>query len=393
MQDTPPFDEVYLNIPLSKVLKLKQPCVKTDTVLGSMSLPHFIQSYIQRGLAVSYQTLLRAGAYGAWYGGNEGKPEIGIMVRPTTPAEFVQTTTALQELKLKATLTIEGDLALAEPDLLFEAASAGHELAGSGQPKHLLLLEAAARQPIKSWASSGLSRRDLSKLARWEVHLLPLPLSKAEPGHIIQIAPTELKERLQELKQLGYQPVPVKALPELRQATLRDLFFHWYVQLIEERFARQSNMIDLSQRADAFMRVVALDHAPAPLPFDFKTPTAEIHVHSRRVVGQASNNQLKTYRAHRRSMQDVARALETHPDLQEARVIFAVTLLFSPLEAAGFHIIELPPLRARFYGFGFRLLRLAYGTTSAPSEGIPRMGWMAREEFLEKYGSGPAHSV
>ena len=49
-------------------------------------------------------------------------------------------------------------------------------------------------------------------------------------------------------------------------------------------------------------------------------------------------------------------------------------------------MVALPPLRARWYGLGFRLLRAAYGTTRTPSEGTPRLAWLSREEYLAKFG-------
>lgn len=56
------------------------------------------------------------------------------------------------------------------------------------------------------------------------------------------------------------------------------------------------------------------------------------------------------------------------------------------MEKAGFTLVELPPLQARWYGLGFRLLRLAYGTARPPSEGLPKMAWMTREAFLARHG-------
>ncbi|MFC6660585.1 YkoP family protein [Deinococcus multiflagellatus] len=200
------------------------------------------------------------------------------------------------------------------------------------------------------------------------------------------MAPEHLAATLAALQAGGYQPVPVGAVPEVRPAQPGDLWPRVYARLVEDRFARQHRVIDLTARADGVMRVAPLDHAPAPLPLPRHTPTAELHVHSPRLVGLSSRSALLAYRAYRRSLKDVAQALQERPELQAAQAVFAVTLLHAPLAQSGFELLDLPPARARWYGLGFRLLRRAYGTHRAPSEGVPKMAWLSREAFLRLHG-------
>lgn len=330
--------------------------------------------------------LLRAGAFGALQGGHPGNPAVGITVPIQHARELEVVLETLDSTPHRVTLLIPPALVLTVPELLHKATQAGHEVAGMGQPEHLPLLEAGAMQPLQFWAAEGLSRRDLHTLASQGIRPLPFPLPAAELGQTLRLSPEGLTGTLNSLRKNGFKPVPVSKLPDLRQGTPRDLLFHLYQQTVEERFTQEHHVIDLTGRADAVMRVAALDHAPAPLPLPPGTPTAELHLHSTRLVGMAGVSKLGTYRAYQRSLKDVAQALHTHPELQEAQAVFAVTLFHGPLETAGFHMLDLPPWQARWYGLGFRLLRIAYGTTRAPSKGTPRMACLGREEFLAKFG-------
>ena len=59
-----------------------------------------------------------------------------------------------------------------------------------------------------------------------------------------------------------------------RTGTPRDLLTLAYTRVVEDRFARDHGVIDLTARADAVMRVAPLDHAPAPLPLPPGTPNS-----------------------------------------------------------------------------------------------------------------------
>ncbi|CAM3784569.1 YkoP family protein [Deinococcus frigens] len=329
---------------------------------------------------------LRAGAYGAWAGGHPGTPEVGVTVPVGDETEIRTVLDTLGQAGATVTLLIPSPLAHSAPDALYAAAQAGHEIAGSGRPGQLGVLEAASAQPLQSWNSQGLGRADLRRLAAQEIHPLPFALETPQPGQTVRVLPEELGQSLPEMRALGYRPVPVREVPGLRQAGPRDLLLHLYTHTVEANFAREHGVIDLAQRADAVMRVAALGHAPAPLPLPRGTPTAELHLHSPRIVGLAGRGALTAYRAYLRSLRDVAAAMQTLPELQDAQAVFAVTLFHGPLEQGGFALLPLPPARAQIYGLGFRMLRIVYGTARPPSQPQPKMAWMTREAFLAKYG-------
>ena len=338
----------------------------------------------------SWSPLLRAGAFGALRGGHPGHPALGLTVPVRTPTELASALDTLAEMKTQATLLCPPTLATQAPGRLWAAARAGHEVAGAGPVRGVALLQASAGQRVTAWRLTGeaLSGAALRELAAWNIHPLPPALSEPEPGATVEVHAADLPARLSDWRSRGYRPLPVRELPGLRAATPADLAQHVYLRLVEDRFTAQSGVIDLTGRADGLMRIAPLDHAPPPLPFPRATPTAELHLHSRRVVGLAARSSLAAYRAYARSWGDVALALQTRPELADAQVIFGVSLFFGPMEKAGFTLVDLPPLQARWYGLGFRLLRLAYGTARPPSESQPKMAWMSREAFLEQYGRG-----
>ena len=347
-----------------------------------------------------WSPLLRAGAFGGLHGGHPGDPALGLTVPADSPRHLRAALDALAAGRTRATLLVPPALATQAPDELRAATLAGHEIAGFGPPPELgstgtgrarlALLEAVAGQPVTAWALDGgaLSGAALRRLWAWGVAPLPAPLDEPRPGAVVRAWPAELGAVLPAVRALGYRPGPVRALPELRAGTPRDLAAALYSAAVEDRYARQEGVIDLSQRADAVMRVAPLDHAPAPLPLAPDTPTAELHLNSARLVGLASRSLLGTYRAYGRSLKDVGAALRERPELAPAQAVFAVTLFHGPLEKSGFTLLELPPLRARWYGLGFRLVRAAYGTTRTPSDGQawPKMAWMPRDAFLDRYG-------
>lgn len=344
-----------------------------------------------------WSPLLRAGAFGALRGGHPGYPALGVTVPVPTPGELGLALERLSGTGAHVTLLCPPALARTAPDLLRAATRAGHEIAGDGLTRgagEVALLQTVAGQQVTAWRLRPSERNGaaLRTLAAWDIHPLPPALPAPEPGGTAEVSPADLRVRLDDWRARGYRPVPVRELPGLRAATPADLAQHVYMRLVEDRFSAQSHLIDLTQRADGVMRIAPLDHAPPPLPFPPRTPTAELHLHSPRVVGLAARSPLTAYRAYARSWGDVARALQTRPELAQAQVIFGVTLLFGPLEKAGFTVVELPPLQAHWYGLGFRLLRLAYGTARPPSEGLPKMAWMTREAFLARHGGAGTES-
>lgn len=339
-----------------------------------------------------WSPLLRAGAYGSLYGGHPGEPSVGLTVPINSCADLQAACALLNRLNIKATLLIAPELAKDCAEALWATRQNGHEIAGMSALLDFTQLEAVTGQPVRYWflPERASTRKVLQRLQQAGIAPLPAATTSPAPGAILHLPVSALEQAVTDLKALGYRPLPVSALPDLRPARPRDLFAHLYQRLIEDPYSEREGLIDLSGRFDAVMRIAPLDHAPDPLPLPRNTPTAELHLNSARVVGLASRNLTATYKAYQRSLKDVASALQTHPELQDAQAVFAVTLFHGPLEKAGFTLVDLPPLRARWFGLGFRLLRLAYGTTRASSESTPKMGWMSREAFLARYGGKSA---
>ncbi|GBF03847.1 secreted polysaccharide deacetylase [Deinococcus aerius] len=334
-----------------------------------------------------WPALTRAGAFGTLHGGHPGDPHLGLTVPVRTPAGVREALGALAQAGVRATLLVPPPLAGEGLEALRAATGAGHEVAGWGTPLDVSGLEVAAGQPVTAWAleEADLARAPLAFLGARGVRLLPLPSPTPEPGLTLRVAPDDLTHELPRLGALGYRPVPVRDLPGLRVATPRDLLIHLYRRVVDDRFARAHGVVPLTERADGVMRV-ARQPVPERLPFPPGTPAAELHIHSPRLVGLTARSALAAYRAYQRSLRDVAGALRGRPEFADARVVFAVTLLHGPLEKNGFTLVALPPLTARVYGLGFRLMRLAYGTNVAPSETEPRLAWMEREAFLRRHG-------
>lgn len=340
--------------------------------------------------------LLRAGAFGALWGGDPGFPALGLTVPLRTAPELRAALAALETRDVRATLLLPPALARLDPGGLRAATRAGHEVAGWGAPGELPLLEAVAGQPVTVWAletpgpRAGLSRLHLgrphlARLAAWGVRPLPPPSPTLEPGAVVRVPGAQLGEWLPRVAARGYRPGPVRELPGLRVAGPRDLALHLYRRAVDDRFARSHGVVPLTERADAVMRVAARP-LPGGVPLPPGTPAAELHLHSPRLVGLTRRSPLLAYRAYQRSLRDVARALRERPELRGARVVFAVTLFHGPLEKSGFTLLPLPPLTARLYGLGFRLMRAVYGTAQAPSQTEPKLAWMEREAFLARHG-------
>ncbi|WP_216319674.1 YkoP family protein [Deinococcus aestuarii] len=337
-------------------------------------------------LSVLRRALTRAGAHGALHGGHPGDPRVGLTVPVAEPAELREALAALEAAGVRATLLAPVGLATLDPGALRLATGAGHEVAGQGDPAGLPRLDVAAGQPVTVWASDeplGLGRPPA--LAARGVRPLPLPSGTPEPGLTLRVPPADLPDALARLGALGYRPVPVREVPGLRAATPRDLLIHVYRRVVDDRFARAHGVLPLTERADAVMRV-ALRPMPGALPFPPGSLTAELHLHSPRLVGLNARGSLTAYRAYQRSLRDVARALRERPGFAQARAVFAVTLFHGPLERSGFTVVRLPPAQARLYGLGFRVMRLVYGTKVSPSETEPRLAWMEREAFLARHG-------
>lgn len=331
--------------------------------------------------------MLRAGAFGALHGGHAGWAAVGVTVPVPDAATLKVALGKLSDLGERVTLLCPAALAWQAPADLAAATAAGHEVAGFGRVREVALLQAVTGQRLHAWASDDWTGRDLRTLAAWDIHPLPEPLPTPDTGGTLRVSVDELGAALPRLRRNGFMPQPVRTLPGLRQAVGADLAQHFYQRLVEDPFSAQPGLINLTEQAGGTLRIMPLDHAPAPLPLPRQTPTAELHLYSPRVVGLNSRNTLMAYRACLRGLSDAARALDTRPELADAQAVFAVSLFSELLEGAGFTLLDLPKWQGRWYGLGFRLLRLGYGKAQAPSRAVPQMAWMPRDAFLARYGS------
>lgn len=334
--------------------------------------------------------LLRAGAFGALHGENTGQPQVGLVVdlTQTTHQDFAYALSILASKNQQATLLVNGHSSLKQNPYLTQLNHPRHEFCITGELciPTLAWLEATTGQAIQLYAAQATHlHRRLADLT--QQHLKPIqPSEQLQIGGFWLVKANELEEKLMWARKNGYQLVPVTQLSGLRPATPYDWLRHHYHQLIEEPYRKRSGLITSSERAEAMLYIAPLDHAPQPLPLPYHTPTAELHINSGQLVGVSQLSLLRAYRSQVRTLRDVAQKLEEHPKLKEAQAVFAVTLFTPILEKAGFELLDLPPLRARWYGLGFRILRMVHGTTSAPSNAIPHLAWMPREKFLAKFG-------
>lgn len=326
------------------------------------------------------RVLLRAGAGGALAGGDPGSPHLGLVVPVQTPEDLA----VLADVGVRATLLLSPNLARLAPEAVAAAAQAGHEIAGWGAPAGVAGLEVAAGRPVTLWSAEARAASP-ARLAALGLTPLPLPLATPEPGGTLHLAPADLAAEAPRLRALGYRPGPVGELPELRRARGRDLGLHLYRRAVDDRFARAHRVRALTGRADGVLRV-SRRPAPPELGWPLGAAVAELHVHSPRLVGLNARSPLAAYRAFARSLRDVAAALREDPEFADVRGVVAVTLFHEPLAGQGFQVLPLPPLRARFYSLGFRLMRRVYGTAVPTSEPEPRLAWVAREAFLARHG-------
>ncbi|MCP2013790.1 hypothetical protein L1280_000918 [Deinococcus sp. HSC-46F16] len=326
------------------------------------------------------RALLRAGAGGAFAGGDPGSPHLGLVVPVRTPEEL----TAVVGTGVRVTLLLSPNLARLAPEGVRAAAEAGHEIAGWGDPEGVAGLEVAAGRPITLWSAEA-PRATPARLAARGLTPLPLPLATPEPGGTLHLSAAALPTEVPRLRALGYRPGPVGGLPGLRRARGRDLGLHLYRKAVDDRFAQAHRVRALTGRADGVLRV-SRQPAPPELGWPSGAAVAELHVHSPRLVGLSARSPLAAYRAFARSLRDVAAALHEDPEFADVQGVVAVTLFHEPLAQQGFQVLPLPPLRARLYSLGFRLMRRVYGTAVPTSEPEPRLAWMERAAFLARHG-------
>lgn len=193
---------------------------------------------------------------------------------------------------------------------------------------------------------------------------------------------------LADLRGRGYALVPLGELDGARPLTLRDLPRRLMGSL-DRAFDRLGNLRPAGGRADNLFRVgpvrfplegvTLADGTPVPKG----TPAAEFHVNNPLLVDLGLRRSL---RLAREDLGDVARDLQTRPELRSAQTIFCLSALSPLLAALGFETYALSPADTRRLRVWANVLRRAYG--SAPGAPEPRLSVMRRAAFLERYGAG-----
>ncbi|WP_457637969.1 polysaccharide deacetylase family protein [Oceanithermus sp.] len=200
-----------------------------------------------------------------------------------------------------------------------------------------------------------------------------------------------LPELLAELKRRGFHPKPVGELRGLRRGEWRDLPKRAWVATVDRLFDRLYHVEELNYAAHSVFRVA---RAPFPGPaveladgrrLEPGTPAAELHLHSERMARAGEASSLTAFRFFKKSMADLARALQERPSLANVEVFWGVSLFQEILEPVGFQMVELPPARRRFLGAYMHFLHKLYGGT--PLKRVwPKLVFIDRRTLLERYG-------
>ncbi|WP_051935401.1 polysaccharide deacetylase family protein [Deinococcus sp. YIM 77859] len=195
---------------------------------------------------------------------------------------------------------------------------------------------------------------------------------------------------LSDLKERGYGLVRLDELDGLRPLTFRDLPRRLMGGL-DRVFDHRGGTRPAGGRADNLFRV---GPARFPLsgvtlqggtPVPKGTPAAEFHVNNPLLVDLGLRRAL---RLAREDFRDLARDLQTRPEVQGAQVVFCLSALAPLLATLGFETRDLPPTAARRLRAWANVLRWAYGSHSQAPE--PRLSVMRREAFIARYGKGAA---
>ncbi|GBF06562.1 polysaccharide deacetylase [Deinococcus aerius] len=349
----------------------------------------------------------------------------------TTPAVL----DALREVGGRATFFVLAERAEAHPDLIGRMLAEGHEVeahadrhlhawvrtpwgafldplratrrvsAVTGRPARLhrpphgaytlatLLGQRAAGVTGAHWGIEGRDWHPAStaESVRQGVNALAHPgavvvLHDAGPGARTTIP--MLPGLLADLGGRGYALVPLGELEGARPLTVRDLPRRLMGSL-DRAFDRLGNTRPAGGRADNLFRVgrvqfplegvTLADGTPIPKG----TPAAEFHVNNPLLVDLGLRRSL---RLAREDLRDVARDLQTRPELRDARVVFCLSALSPLLATLGFETRDLSLGATRRLRLWAGVLRRAYGSASQAPE--PRLSVMGREAFVKRYGTG-----
>ncbi|GMA16476.1 polysaccharide deacetylase family protein [Deinococcus metallilatus] len=192
---------------------------------------------------------------------------------------------------------------------------------------------------------------------------------------------------LADLRERDYALVPLGELEGAAPLTLRELPRR-LMRGLDRVFDRLGGTRPAGGRADNLFRVgpVSFPLAGVTLgggtPIQKGTPAAEFHVNNPLLVDLGLRRSL---RLAREDFRDLARDLQTRPDLQDAQVVFCLSALSPLLATLGFETQSLSPADTRRLRAWASVLRRAYG--SDPHAPEPKLSVMGREAFVARYGA------
>lgn len=347
----------------------------------------------------------------------------------TTPAVL----DALQATGARATFFVVADRAEAHPELIGQMLTQGHEV-GAHAARHV---HAWRRTPWGAFLDPGRAARRVSAVAgqtirwhrpphgaytlatragqraagltgaHWSVegrdwHPASTPgavrarvNALLHPGAVVVLHDAGpgarntvpmLPDLLADLKERGYQPLPLGELPGASPLTARALprrvmggLDHLLDRLSRTRAAgeRADNLFRVGRVRFPLSGVTLADGTPVPRG----TPAAEFHVNNPLLVDLGLRRSLRLARG---DFRDVARDLQTRPELGDAQVVFCLSALSPLLATLGFETRDLSPAHTRRLRLWAGVLRRAYGND--PGAPDPKLSVMGREAFLERYG-------
>jgi len=200
-----------------------------------------------------------------------------------------------------------------------------------------------------------------------------------------------LPELLAELRRRGFDPKPLGSLRGLRRGRWRDLPKRAWMATVDRVFDRIYRVEELNYGAYSVFRVAK---GPFPGPavelangrvLEPGATAAELHLHSERMARAGEAGSLTAFRFFKRSMSDLARALQERPHLADVEAFWGVSLFQEILEPVGFKLVELPPARRKFLGAYMHFLHRMYGGT--PLKRVwPKLVVIDRDTLLQRYG-------
>ncbi|MEF2280006.1 polysaccharide deacetylase family protein [Deinococcus sp. YIM 134068] len=183
-----------------------------------------------------------------------------------------------------------------------------------------------------------------------------------------------------------YDLVPLGELDGAAPLTARDLprRLLWELDRVVDRSGgiqpvggRADNLFRIGATHFALEGVTLADGTPVPKG----TPAAELHLNSPLLVDLGLR---RSFRLAQGDFRDLARDLQTRPELADARVIFGVSTFAALLARLGFETQNLQSADARRLRAWSGVLRRAYRTEGPPRD--PQLSVVTREAFVARFG-------